>query len=74
MALTPNTHLTPYETETDRGTLTEWIEINTYEELTLANLSICGNNANYDQSSIDLWVTEEDIRSIRDALNKVLGE
>lgn len=68
-------HLEPYIERTDSGLMTSWVEVHTYNpDSTLALVVVYGNNSDDNSASVDLWLTYDEVKAIRDALNKILGD
>ena len=52
----------------------EYIECHTYQPDSLGLLVVHGHNMDEHSVTVDMWVRADQVRALRDALNKMLGE
>lgn len=73
--MTPQLHLEPIANKNGFGTLAEYVEVHTYDQgdRMLALITVHGANTDNEDQTVDLWVREDEVRALRDALNQVLG-
>lgn len=75
--LKPQVHIEPHQEVNGFGTLSEWIEMHTYnpDDITaLALLCVHGSNMDNFGVTVELWLTAEQIVAIRDGLNQLIEE
>lgn len=72
MALKPDTHAEPINNKDGLGVPCEWVEVHTYVESEFALIEVYGSSMDSHGNTVSLWLKEDDITPLRDALTNIL--
>ena len=74
MSLKTQLHTEPYQAKNGFGTISEYIELHTYDDGEHVWAYIHGGNSDDVNQTVNMLWNEAEVRAIRDALNQYLGE